>query len=136
MLCRRSVIDSNGLFDEVYGAGYCEENDFAARAHRHGWECAQANRAFVFHFGSRSFGDAARERRIAHNLKILRSRYPDFDYRLNSFTATLREPEVVIGSRATRLVSHGLDVLRDEGVVSLARKTTRFALERARRMFA
>lgn len=78
MLINRSVIKKYGLFDEVYGKGYGEENDFCMRVHRQGYRCAVANRAFVFHFKARSFTQEKRDKLVAKNEKILDDRYPEY----------------------------------------------------------
>lgn len=78
MLIRRSVIEECGLFDEIYAKGYGEENDFCMRIREHGYQCAVANRAFVFHFRARSFTPEKREELVNVNEKILTERYPNY----------------------------------------------------------
>ena len=56
MLIRWTVLASFGVFDEIYGAGYNEENDLVMRAGRRGYRSVLANHAFVWHKGSASFG--------------------------------------------------------------------------------
>jgi GT2 family glycosyltransferase/glycosyltransferase involved in cell wall biosynthesis len=92
MLIRRSVIDELGLFDEIYGAGYGEENDFTMRAQKKGYKCATANRAFVFHYESRSFGSEQRAVKIKQNTKILLRRYPEYDDAVQRYLTNLNEP--------------------------------------------
>ncbi len=75
MLIKRNLIHEFGLFDEIYGRGYNEENDFCMRINQYGYNIVMANRAFVFHYEGKSFGDeknALDER----NSAILRERYP------------------------------------------------------------
>lgn len=75
ILIKRKLIDMFGLFDEVYGKGYNEENDFCMRVNQYGYNVVAANRAFVFHHESLSFGESKAELDMI-NSKILTARYP------------------------------------------------------------
>lgn len=92
VLIRRVVIDKYKLFDEIYGRGYGEENDFAMRLRHKGWKCAVANGAFVFHYESRSFGNEARNRQIEQNEKILVERYPEYRSLVQQYWDGIKEP--------------------------------------------
>lgn len=89
MLIRRSVIDDYGLFDEVYGKGYGEENDFCMRVRGHGYTCAVANRAFVFHFRAKSFTPEKRDALVAKNEKTLDKRYPGYRKLVDDYVKNL-----------------------------------------------
>lgn len=78
MLIKREVINKYGLFDEVYGAGYGEENDFCMRIRQKGYKCAVSNRAFVRHYKARSFTSERRSKLVEKNEKILYKRYPEY----------------------------------------------------------
>lgn len=78
ILIRRDMIDRFGLFDEIYGKGYGEENDFCMRIRERGFKCAVANRAFVFHYKARSFTAERREELVEKNEKILIQRFPGY----------------------------------------------------------
>lgn len=78
MLIRRAMIANFGLFDEVYGRGYNEENDFCGRINRLGYSVIMANRAFVFHFESKSFSAAQKTELQKTNDVTLKRRYPEF----------------------------------------------------------
>lgn len=93
MLIKRDVIRKYGLFDSVYGKGYCEENDFSMRIRKEGYLSAIANKAYVFHLGSKSFTAKGRERLIKNNTKILNNRYPDYNSLVDSYVATVVMPE-------------------------------------------
>jgi FkbM family methyltransferase len=84
MLIRRTVIRNFGLFDEAYGLGYHEENDFCLRINRLGYSSVMANDAFVFHGGGISFGHKS-NRSGDHNLDLLRHRYPEYDASLRRY---------------------------------------------------
>ena len=55
LLIRREVIDRIGFFDEDFGIGQCEDNDYCRRAVEAGFHCVIARDAFVHHFGHRTF---------------------------------------------------------------------------------
>jgi GT2 family glycosyltransferase/glycosyltransferase involved in cell wall biosynthesis len=80
MLLTRELLDRVGLFDEVYGRGYGEENDLSMRALDQGFEIACADGVFVHHAGMASFGevpaiDAHRE----GNRARLARRWPGYE---------------------------------------------------------
>ncbi len=78
MLIRRDLIGRFGLFDDVYGRGYNEENDFCMRIARYGFSTVMANHAYVFHDEGGSFTSAERARLEAKNRRTLLSRYPEY----------------------------------------------------------
>jgi GT2 family glycosyltransferase len=55
MLIRYELIKRYGMFSEIYGKGYNEENDFCSRINRFGYSSVSSNHSFVFHHSSRSF---------------------------------------------------------------------------------
>ncbi len=60
-MIRREVIDDIGIFDEeVFGAGYGEENDYCIRARDAGWKLVFAPNAYVFHAQSKSYSTERR----------------------------------------------------------------------------
>lgn len=77
-LIKRELISKFGLLDEIYGLGYNEENDFCMRINQYGFNVVMANRAFVFHFESKSFGDTKNELELK-NRRTLLERYPYYD---------------------------------------------------------
>lgn len=80
LLVKRIVIEEFGVFDEIYGGGYNEENDLVMRAGRCGYRAVLANRAFVWHEGEQSLGagENAKAKVEAANRNILVSRYPEY----------------------------------------------------------
>lgn len=94
VLIRRVVINRYGLFDEIYGKGYGEENDFSMRIMRNGWMCAVANMAYVFHYESRSFGSEEKQKQISINAKILLERYPEYDQLVQDYLKYTKEPVI------------------------------------------
>jgi GT2 family glycosyltransferase len=94
MLIRWSILAEFGGFDEIYGAGYNEENDLVMRAGRCGYRAVLANKAFVWHEGEQSFGtaDLKRPHWEAINRALLDQRYPEY----GAFTAAHYEaPETI-----------------------------------------
>lgn len=75
-----SILDEFGLFDEIYGRGYNEENDLVMRANRCGYQAALANHAFVYHIGEASFNssDTPRGELEKKNSALLLERYPEY----------------------------------------------------------
>lgn len=86
MWVRREAWRSFGPFDEAYGAGYGEEDDFAQKAQASGAAIVCAPRAFVYHRGGASFGDSpALRKRKAANGQLLLSRWPHYAERTRAF---------------------------------------------------
>jgi O-antigen biosynthesis protein len=75
LLVRREVIRALGVFDEVFGRGYCEETDLHYRARAAGWRCVVADDTWIHHRQGGSFPDS--DARIAANLRILMSRWKE-----------------------------------------------------------
>src|SRR5690606_38737096 len=73
MLLRREALDQVGLFDEVYGFGYCEESDLCMRLTTRGWRTVVADNSFVYHRGSASFKN--RDERYLTNRKLFDQRW-------------------------------------------------------------
>ncbi|MFO1045208.1 MAG: glycosyltransferase [Planctomycetaceae bacterium] len=55
LLIRREVIDTIGLFDERFGLGNFEDDDYCRRARQAGFRTVVATSSFVHHFGSVTF---------------------------------------------------------------------------------
>lgn len=68
---KREVIDAIGYLDEeLFPAGYCEENDFSYRAFQHGFTLGVATDAYVYHAKSRSFGTQGRNELAKRNYQL------------------------------------------------------------------
>ncbi len=55
LLIRDTVVREVGLFDEAYGLGNFEDDDYCLRTLRAGYRLCVAEDCFVFHYGSRTF---------------------------------------------------------------------------------
>jgi O-antigen biosynthesis protein len=75
LLLRRAALDQVGVFDEIYGQGYCEDSDLCMRLVAHGYRTVVADDVYVYHKGSASFFD--RGTRYRHNRKIFDARWAD-----------------------------------------------------------
>ena len=85
MLIRRGLIDRFCLFDESYGRGYHEENDFCCRINRFGYSVVAANRAYVFHHQAYSFSREEKRMFDEKNGALLQRRYPEYRRELAEF---------------------------------------------------
>ncbi|GEP28418.1 glycosyltransferase [Cryobacterium levicorallinum] len=119
-LIRRSLVANNGLFDEVFGLGYNEENDFCLRLNALGYSSLIANHALVYHVGSTSFGTEQRATLEAENSKILHARYPFYPAAVTDFINN----EYAVLDRFADIITHpngpGKKVLIDLHHLSLA----------------
>ena len=74
------VIETVGLFDPVYGRGYCEEVDWCLRSRARGFRAVLAPSTFVFHQGSGSTAGAGmlayQATTVAEHEHIVDLRYP------------------------------------------------------------
>lgn len=57
LLLRRSALHRVGLFDPIYGHGYCEESDLCMRLIATGFRTVLAEDVYVYHRGGGSFSD-------------------------------------------------------------------------------
>ncbi|MBV8550443.1 MAG: glycosyltransferase [Acidobacteriaceae bacterium] len=91
MLIKAKVLDRFQLFDEIYAPGYNEENDFVCRINRYGYSAVVANRAYVYHHESSSFGPRRAKLEEAHR-EILDSRYPEYGQKIADYDRYQRDP--------------------------------------------
>ncbi|HEN20593.1 MAG TPA: glycosyltransferase, partial [Desulfobacteraceae bacterium] len=73
MLLRRTAIEKVGVFDEVYGQGYCEESDLCMTLTASGYRTVVAENVYVYHKGRGAFKD--RDERYKANRRIFDSRW-------------------------------------------------------------
>lgn len=91
-LTRRSLVDTFGLFDDVYSPGYNEENDYCMRINQYGYSILMANHAFVYHYGEVSFGSEKRKAMEELHAKILHERYPYYPRLVQHYVQTEMDP--------------------------------------------
>ncbi len=91
LLIKRDLIKTYGLFDEIYSPGYNEENDFCMRINQYGYSLIAANRAFVYHYESKSFGSKRNELDLKHSEYLLK-RYPYYPSIVTSYQNNQIDP--------------------------------------------
>lgn len=84
MLIHRAALDEVGPFNEIFGRGYGEENEFCQRAADLGYRHLAAGGVLVEHRERISFG-AERDALITANLAILAGMYPEYDRAIHRF---------------------------------------------------
>ncbi|MCL2297402.1 MAG: glycosyltransferase [Proteobacteria bacterium] len=86
---KRALLDSIGFFDEAFGAGYGEENDFCLRAKKAGFRNVLCDDAFVVHLGERSF-EGRKQELGGRNMSVLLGKHPEYLEVVSRFIA--RDP--------------------------------------------
>ncbi|CAN5575051.1 hypothetical protein BH09ACT4_BH09ACT4_01360 [soil metagenome] len=123
-MVRRSLIDEFGLFDEVFSPGYGEENDFCLRMNRHGYLSIIANRAVVYHLGSRSFSRKRRAALRAAHEELLVARHPYYTQAIQAYLSRFISPIDVFADviaaqpHTTRLLLHADSLARIDPVLA------------------
>lgn len=90
MAISRKALNAVGPFDEAFGRGYGEENDWCMRARDAGFINLIAPTVFCYHNHATSFEAAERNTRLKKARKMLHARYPDFENAVNRVLATNR----------------------------------------------
>ena len=104
MLIRREVLERIGGFDESFGRGYGEENDFCAKAADLGFRNVAAGSVLVYHHESVSFA-AEKTELLAKNLATIASRYPEYHPAIMAFEREDRMRNLRWALDAARLVA-------------------------------
>lgn len=55
LLIKREVLNKIGLFDEIYGTGYYEDDDISVRVLMEGYKLILCHNSFIFHYGAQGF---------------------------------------------------------------------------------
>lgn len=86
-------------FDSAFGQGYGEENDWCCKASALGGRHLCTPNLFVEHRGGQSFGNAQKQRLLERNLRIISSRYPNYDSEVQQFIRRdpLTTPRLALG---------------------------------------
>ena len=86
MYIRRALLDEVGNFDaELFGLGYGEENEFCMRAYHNGWKNVLCPNVFVRHYGSTSFGEEGKIKRVVESVAKVNARFPNYDKLVHDF---------------------------------------------------
>jgi len=100
MFINRACLDQIGGFDaDAFPRGYGEENDFSMRAGRAGWRHVIDDRSYVFHAGSKSFGDS-KAALMQAGRETLAARYPDYGQAVRVFS---HGPEIALARHRAAL---------------------------------
>jgi GT2 family glycosyltransferase/tetratricopeptide (TPR) repeat protein len=77
LLIKRTVLDTIGLFDEQFGVGCFEDDDYCVRALQAGHRAVIARDAFVHHYGGRTFLGTGVDlgALMKHNEELFRSKW-------------------------------------------------------------
>lgn len=73
---RKCFIDNYGLFDEIYGVGYCEELDYSFLIRKKGFKCVLIDNLYVKHARNKSF-KKKKYFQLAKNNAILYEKWKD-----------------------------------------------------------
>lgn len=87
MFISRRALDRVGFFDERYGLGYGEENDFCRKVAAADLRNVLLDDTFIAHVGNRSF-DAKKAALVEANGRLLISRFPDYPKLVQDFIAS------------------------------------------------
>ena len=85
MAFRTDIVNKIGFFDEIYGKGYAEENDWCMRALSKGYHHALVNNLFIYHKHGGSFEASIKNKLITKNYKVLLKRYPEYESLIHQF---------------------------------------------------
>ncbi len=76
LLIKKGVIRDIGLFDDIYGFGHWEDNDYSRRAQKAGYKCIRLLDTLVWHYVSRSFNKIENWKSLSEqNKKIFYERW-------------------------------------------------------------
>lgn len=78
----KNLVDKIGMFDEVFGKGYGEENDWCQRALKEGYKNIHVTNLFVYHKHGGSFPSEEKKRLIAQNLALLNHKHPSYGHQV------------------------------------------------------
>ncbi|MDH2997301.1 hypothetical protein A1D22_06400 [Pasteurellaceae bacterium LFhippo2] len=90
------VIQKIGMFDEIYGKGYAEENDWCQRAIEAGYTNMHITNLFVYHKHGGSFLSEDKIRYINEHYQLLLNKFPTYDAQIQN---TIKENKL-FGLRA------------------------------------
>jgi len=86
MAINKDVYKIIGLFDETFGRGYGEENDWCMKASLLGYKNVIATNLFVYHKHGASFGKSKEVYDLKQkNLNIILQRYPSYQHLVDYF---------------------------------------------------
>ncbi|MEW6042544.1 MAG: glycosyltransferase [Elusimicrobiota bacterium] len=92
LLLKRETVEKVGLFDERYGIGNFEDNDYCIRMIQQGFRLYIAKDSFIHHFGSRSFAgnNINYEKQMVKNYKIFLDKWK------NAWDVSLMDKDLLV----------------------------------------
>lgn len=85
MAFNKEVYDKIGLFNEIFGKGYGEENDWCMRAMKLGYKNIIVTNLFVYHKHGGSFTNQEKQKLLQRNLQILQTLQPEYEHLVERF---------------------------------------------------
>lgn len=85
MAINKKVYDKIGLFDEIFGKGYGEENDWSMRALKAGYKNIIVPNLFVYHKHGGSFPSEEKKKLMENNLKLLEKKHSNYFLLVENF---------------------------------------------------
>lgn len=113
----KNLVNKIGMFDEIFGKGYGEENDWCQRAIENGYKNIHVPNLFVYHKHGGSFPSEEKQRLISQNLAVLNNKHPNYDEEIQKLIQknqleNLREfIQIKIKNKSlntTLIIDHGL----------------------------
>lgn len=113
----KNLVNKIGMFDEVFGKGYGEENDWCQRAIKNGYKNIHVTNLFVYHKHGGSFSSEEKQKLIIENLGILNKKHPTYDEEVQKIIyenklETLRKYLTILiknkKSNTVLIIDHGL----------------------------
>jgi GT2 family glycosyltransferase len=78
----KKLVDKIGMFDEIFGKGYGEENDWCQRAIKEGYKNIHVTNLFVYHKHGGSFPSEEKQRLINRNMIVLNQKHINYDNKI------------------------------------------------------
>jgi GT2 family glycosyltransferase len=75
----KNLVNEIGFFDEIFGKGYAEENDWCQRAIKKGYKNIHVTNLFVYHKHGGSFTSDVKKTLLEKNLKILNTKHQEYN---------------------------------------------------------
>ena len=89
MYIKRDVILREGFFDEAFGRGYGEENDYSMRLYKKGFKHVIDSSTYIYHERSASFSQE-KDELIHRNRQILDNKHPEYKGLVSEFIDSTR----------------------------------------------
>ncbi len=83
----KDLVDKIGMFDEIFGKGYGEENDWCQRAIENGYKNIHVPNLFVYHKHGGSFSSDEKEKLLGTNSSLLLKKHKSYNDQVQSIVA-------------------------------------------------